>query len=242
MTGQSANLMSLGGLAIAIGMLVDAAVVVVENTVTRLQPEAGSAHLPRLHRISAATREVATPVSAGILIIALTFLPLLTLEGLEGKLFAPVALTIVFALGASLLLSLTLVPVLASLLLNVHAHQEMCIRDRGRITLSAAQLKNLGITQAVAKAASVVPITGLPAQITAPLAASTEVTVPYAGVVTQVLVDEGAQVQRGQPMLRLQSRELVTVQAELARARAEAGVAQQQAGRDAVLLLSLIHI
>ena len=59
---------------------------------------------------------------------------------------------------------------------------------------------------------------------------------PYAGVVTQVLVDEGAQVQRGQPMLRLQSRELVTVQAELARARAEAGVAQQQAGRDAVLL------
>ena len=107
---------------------------------------------------------------------------------------------------------------------------------QGRITLSAAQLKNLGITQAVAKAASVVPITGLPAQITAPLAASTEVTVPYAGVVTQVLVDEGAQVQRGQPMLRLQSRELVTVQAELARARAEAGVAQQQAGRDAVLL------
>ena len=124
MTGQSANLMSLGGLAIAIGMLVDAAVVVVENTVTRLQPDAGSAHLPRLHRIYAATREVATPVAAGILIIALTFLPLLTLEGLEGKLFAPVALTIVFALGASLLLSLTLVPVLASLLLNVHAHQE----------------------------------------------------------------------------------------------------------------------
>ena len=124
MTGQSANLMSLGGLAIAIGMLVDAAVVVVENTVTRLQPDAGSAHLPRLHRIYAATREVATPVAAGILIIALTFLPLLTLEGLEGQLFAPVALTIVFALGASLLLSLTLVPVLASLLLNVHAHQE----------------------------------------------------------------------------------------------------------------------
>ena len=122
LTGQSANLMSLGGLAIAIGMLVDAAVVVVENTVTRLQPDARGAHLPRLHRVFDATREVATPVAAGMLIIALTFLPLLTLEGLEGKLFGPVALTIVFALGASLLLSLTLIPVLASFLLREHAH------------------------------------------------------------------------------------------------------------------------
>ena len=133
-TGQSANLMSLGGLAIAIGMLVDAAVVVVENTVTRLEPDAGSAHLPRLHRVYAATREVATPVAAGMLIIALTFLPLLTLEGLEGKLFAPVAMTIVFALGASLLLSLTLVPVLASLLLKPHAHHEpWLMRHVGRV-------------------------------------------------------------------------------------------------------------
>lgn len=124
LTGQTANLMSLGGLAIAIGMLVDAAVVVVENTVTRLAPDAPGAHLPRLHRVFHATREVATPVAAGMLIIALTFLPLLTLEGLEGKLFAPVALTIVFALGASLLLSLTFVPVLASFLLKSHAHSE----------------------------------------------------------------------------------------------------------------------
>ena len=124
LTGQTANLMSLGGLAIAIGMLVDAAVVVVENTVTRLQPDARGAHLPRLHRVFDATREVAVPVAAGMLIIALTFLPLLTLEGLEGKLFAPVALTIVFALAASLLLSLTFIPVLSSLLLRSHAHHE----------------------------------------------------------------------------------------------------------------------
>ncbi|TGY31033.1 efflux RND transporter permease subunit [Stenotrophomonas maltophilia] len=123
-TGMSANLMSLGGLAIAIGMLVDAAVVVVENAVSRLAPDAPGAHLPRLHRVFAAAREVATPVAAGILIICLTFMPLLTLQGLEGKLFAPVALTIVFALGASLLLSLTLVPVLASLLLKERAHAE----------------------------------------------------------------------------------------------------------------------
>ena len=124
MTGQSANLMSLGGLAIAIGLIVDAAVVVVENTVTRLDPQASSAHLPRLHRIYAATREVATPVAAGMLIIALTFLPLLTLQGLEGKLFAPVALTIVFALAASLLASLTFVPILASYLMKEGAHGE----------------------------------------------------------------------------------------------------------------------
>ncbi|MBP3973228.1 efflux RND transporter permease subunit [Pseudoxanthomonas spadix] len=124
LTGMSANLMSLGGLAIAIGMLVDAAVVVVENAVSRLAPDAPGAHLPRVHRVFAAAREVATPVAAGILIICLTFMPLLTLQGLEGKLFAPVALTIVFALGASLLLSLTLVPVLASLLLKERAHSE----------------------------------------------------------------------------------------------------------------------
>ncbi|MEZ5462001.1 efflux RND transporter permease subunit [Dokdonella sp.] len=124
LTGQSANLMSLGGLAIAIGLIVDAAVVVVENTVTRLDPQASSAHLPRLHRIYAATREVATPVAAGMLIIALTFLPLLTLQGLEGKLFAPVALTIVFALAASLLASLTFVPILASYLMKEGAHDE----------------------------------------------------------------------------------------------------------------------
>ena len=124
LVGMSANLMSLGGLAIAIGMLVDAAVVVVENAVSRLDPHAPSAHQPRLHRIFAAAREVAMPVASGILIICLTFMPLLTLQGLEGKLFVPVALTIVFALGVSLLLSLTLVPVLASLLLKEHAHTE----------------------------------------------------------------------------------------------------------------------
>ncbi|MDR2872793.1 MAG: CusA/CzcA family heavy metal efflux RND transporter [Xanthomonadaceae bacterium] len=123
-TGQSANLMSLGGLAIAIGMLVDAAVVVTENAVSQLNPSAPGAHLPRRHRIFEAAREVATPVSSGILIICLTFLPLMTLEGLEGKMFAPVAITIVFALASSLLLSLTLVPVLCSFLLKERAHIE----------------------------------------------------------------------------------------------------------------------
>ncbi len=116
--GLSANLMSLGGLAIAIGMLVDAAVVVVENVETRLASGESSEHLPLLHLVYRATREVAQPVASGIAIIIIVFLPLLTLQGLEGKLFAPVALTIVFALSASLLLSLTVVPVLAAWLLK----------------------------------------------------------------------------------------------------------------------------
>lgn len=145
--GLSANLMSLGGLAIAIGMLVDAAVVVVENIVSQLSRhggngaghgagngagndapgEQGDGHrrrLPRLHLIFRATREVSVPVASGILIIIIVFLPLMTLQGLEGKLFVPVALTIVFALASSLLLSLTVIPTLASFLLGKGGHGE----------------------------------------------------------------------------------------------------------------------
>ncbi len=121
--GMSANLMSLGGLAIAIGMLVDAAVVMVENIVTHLAHK-GQGRLPRMHLIYRAAREVALPMTSGILIIAIVFLPLLTLQGLEGKLFIPVALTIVFALIGSLLLSLTVIPVIASFLLRRVSHRE----------------------------------------------------------------------------------------------------------------------
>lgn len=120
----SANLMSLGGLAIAIGMLVDAAVVVVENIVTGLADDKRARLLPRLHLIYRAVAEVSLPVTTGIIIIMVVFLPLLTLQGLEGKLFSPVAITIVFALGASLLLSLTVIPVLASGLLGKISHKE----------------------------------------------------------------------------------------------------------------------
>ena len=122
MSGLSANLMSLGGLAIAIGMLVDAAVVVVENVESQLSEAPDN--LPTLHLIFRATREVAAPVTAGIVIIILVFLPLLTLQGLEGKMFGPVALTIVFALATSLILSLTVVPVLASYLIKRGVHHE----------------------------------------------------------------------------------------------------------------------
>ena len=122
--GMSANLMSLGGLAIAIGMLVDAAVVVVENLITHLAHVEKARRLPRLHVIYRATREVAGPVVSGILIIIIVFLPLLTLQGLEGKLFTPVALTIVFELSGSLMLSLTVIPVIASYLLKEVSHEE----------------------------------------------------------------------------------------------------------------------
>ncbi|WP_336960683.1 CusA/CzcA family heavy metal efflux RND transporter [Sphingobium aquiterrae] len=129
--GLSANLMSLGGLAIAIGLLVDGSIVVVENIVERL----GRAHeegTPRLNLVYQAASEVIVPVSAGIAIIALVFLPLLSLQGLEGKLFAPVALTIVFALAGSLLLALTLVPVLASFgLKNGHHGEPWLMRQLG---------------------------------------------------------------------------------------------------------------
>ncbi|NOT82086.1 MAG: efflux RND transporter permease subunit, partial [Gallionella sp.] len=122
--GLSANLMSLGGLAIAIGMLVDAAVVVVENIESHLAHDKNSGKLPHLHIMFRAVKEVITPVAAGVAIIIIVFLPLLSLQGLEGKLFTPVALTIVFALAASLLLSLTVVPMLASFLLKQANHQE----------------------------------------------------------------------------------------------------------------------
>lgn len=144
--GITANLMSLGGLAIAIGMLVDAAVVVVENAMSHLHQPAGT-QLPRLHLLYRATREVAVPVASGILIICLVFLPLLTLSDLEGKLFSPVALTIIFALGGSLFLSLTVVPVLASWLLGSHAHTDpwlMRMLDAGYARLLGSALRHPG--------------------------------------------------------------------------------------------------
>ncbi len=121
---MSANLMSLGGLVIAIGMLVDSAIVVVENITTHLSDKEKSQRLPRLHIIYRATKEVALPVTSGTLIIIIVFLPLLTLQGLEGKLFTPVALTIVFALGGALFLAFTAIPVLSSWLLKQISDEE----------------------------------------------------------------------------------------------------------------------
>jgi cobalt-zinc-cadmium resistance protein CzcA len=119
----SANLMSLGGLAIAIGLMVDGSVVVVENVFAKLSHARHHADEPvttgyKLQLVLNAVGEVATPVLFGVTIIILVFLPLMTLEGMEGKMFAPLAYTIAIALGISLILSLTLSPVLSSYLLK----------------------------------------------------------------------------------------------------------------------------
>ena len=108
--GLSANLMSLGGLAIAIGLMVDGSVVVVENVFARLSHSPGD---NRLHAVRDAVVEVGTPVIFGVLIIVLVFVPLMTLEGTEGKMFAPLAYTIAIALLLSLALSLSLSPALS---------------------------------------------------------------------------------------------------------------------------------
>jgi len=115
--GISANLMSLGGIAIAIGMIVDSAVVMVENIVAWLaHPK--YRHETRVRLVYMAAKEVSLPVISGVVIIITIFSPLLMLQGLEGKLFAPVALSIVFSLGASIIFALFLIPVIADWLIK----------------------------------------------------------------------------------------------------------------------------
>ena len=115
--GISANLMSLGGLAIAIGLMVDSTVVVVENVYHRLG-HAGDTFKEKLQVILDAVVEIGTPLIFGISVIILVFLPLMTLEGMEGKTFSPLAYTIAIALAVSLIVSLTLSPVLCAYILK----------------------------------------------------------------------------------------------------------------------------
>jgi len=114
--GLSANLMSLSGLAIAIGMIVDGTIVVVENSFRLLHSHPDRS---RIDVISEATVGVAKPVLFALLIIVVVFIPLLSLDGLAGKLYTPMALNIVFVMLGSLLVALLLVPVLSYMLLRV---------------------------------------------------------------------------------------------------------------------------
>jgi cobalt-zinc-cadmium resistance protein CzcA len=178
MIGLSANLMSLGGLAIAIGLLVDAGVVVVENVLARLGGQAPAVPAPRLHAVYRAVKEVATPVAGGIAIIAVVFLPLLALQGLEGKLFSPVAVTIVISLLSSLLISLTLIPVLASTFIKDGAHEDPWVMRRlarGFEPLLQSCLRNERRTVGIAIAGIVVAF----------------VTVPFIGKSFLPTMDEG---------------------------------------------------
>ena len=125
--GLSANLMSLGGLAIGIGMMVDGAVVMVENVHRHLteKPDESKAHrhANKVETVLYAAKEVGRPIVFGIFIIIIVFLPLFTLEGFEGKMFAPLAFTISFALLGSLIFSMTLVPTLCTFILKQEPHE-----------------------------------------------------------------------------------------------------------------------
>ncbi|NQT92534.1 MAG: efflux RND transporter permease subunit, partial [Lentisphaerae bacterium] len=111
--GVTANLMSLGGLAIAIGMIVDASIVITENIDRHLSDPSRSG-LSQTRIVYEAVREVARPVLFAVLIIVIVFIPLFTLQEMEGKMFRPLALTMCFAMAGSLLVSFTIVPVLCS--------------------------------------------------------------------------------------------------------------------------------
>ncbi len=155
--GLSANLMSLAGLAVGIGMMIDGAVVMVENAF-RIMAERMESGRPvdRSSAVLAAAREVAKPIAFAITIIVVVFVPLFALEGLEGKLFKPMAFTISYAMAGSLLLTLTVIPVLAALILKPKEERdtllvrvikarylpllEWSLANKGRVVGSAATL------------------------------------------------------------------------------------------------------
>ncbi|WP_162965501.1 efflux RND transporter permease subunit [Helicobacter pylori] len=115
------NLMSLGGLIIAIGILIDSAVVVVENAFEKLS---ANTKTTKLHAIYRSCKEIAVSVVSGVVIIIVFFVPILTLQGLEGKMFRPLAQSIVYALLGTLVLSITIIPVVSSLVLKATPHSE----------------------------------------------------------------------------------------------------------------------
>jgi cobalt-zinc-cadmium resistance protein CzcA len=163
--GLSANLMSLGGLAIAIGLMVDGSVVVIENAFTKLGRSPGQG---RARVILDAVLEVGTPVIFGIGIIIIVFLPLMTLKGMEGKMFAPLAYTIAIALFISLVLSLTLTPAMASYMLKGGADHDTWLIARIKkpyLAMLAWALSNekktiLGTLAGFAAALALVPFLG----------------------------------------------------------------------------------
>lgn len=120
--GVSANLMSLGGLAIAIGMMVDGTIVMVENIDRRLR--IAPPDMTRLRTISLACAEVGRPILFAITIIILVFVPLFTLQGVEGKTFRPLAYTVTMAMLGSLIFALLLAPTLSSLLMRVRRRHD----------------------------------------------------------------------------------------------------------------------
>lgn len=129
LTGVSANLMSLGGIAVAIGMLGDGSIVMVENIFRHLNiPEKSSFTKTRV--IMDSSREVAKPIVFSTIVIILVFLPILSLQGVEGKMFGPMARTVSFALAGSLIMAVIAVPALSSFLLKKGKHAEFRLLAR----------------------------------------------------------------------------------------------------------------
>jgi cobalt-zinc-cadmium resistance protein CzcA len=151
--GLSANLMSLGGIAVAVGILVDSSVVMVENIQTQLRVQAGHDKIAVLRH---AASEMAKPIVSGVVIIIVSLAPVLSLTGIEGKLFGPLAMTIAISLLVSLVLSLTTIPVLASFLMKAREGRgspvaagllflyrpvlRFCLKRRGLVTIVALVL------------------------------------------------------------------------------------------------------
>lgn len=128
--GLSANLQSLGGLAIGIGMMVDGSLVMVENIMRHLS-EPDQKATPLAYRVVHAAQEVAQPIFFAVLIIIVVFLPLFTLQGVEGKLFSPMAFVVAFAMLGSLVVALTIVPVLSSIVFTGKMSEDDSFLVRG---------------------------------------------------------------------------------------------------------------
>ena len=176
-TGLNANLMSLGGLAISIGMIIDATIIQVENVQRHLSESAGSEH--KLSTVLKAVLEVRKPSIFGEIIIATTFIPILSLEGLEGKMFAPLALTVATALLSSLLLSIFVIPVFCALVLKPGVEKESTVMRWARRIYSplldwAMRKKKLVVSLAVALLMAAVAL------------------FPYLGTEFMPVMDEGA--------------------------------------------------
>lgn len=156
--GITANLMSLGGLAIAVGMVVDASIVVTENITRHMSGvrPGGTSPADSVERVREAVSEVARPVIFALLIIVIVFLPLFTLEQIEGKMFKPLAATMVIALFGSLLVAFTAVPVLSSLVIreggSVNENRVVRLLRRAYVPLLGRALRHSKLTMGIAAA------------------------------------------------------------------------------------------
>ncbi|MCC7092285.1 MAG: efflux RND transporter permease subunit [Nitrosomonas sp.] len=181
--GIPANLMSLGGLTIAIGLMVDPTVVVVENIFLRLSH--ASSDEPKIITIAKAAAEVGAPVIYGIIIIVLVFLPLMTLEGMEGKMFSPLAVTISIALLVALVVSVVLSPVLCDYALKGGSEEDTKIV----VILKSLYLRLLYLALANPKATALVSVGSLVLAIGLyPLLGKSFIPIMKEGSITPVII------------------------------------------------------